>query len=98
MTLHVFSEENGKKRLLLGLEFDSLQQLEPVFRSFQSATGVRLSEYDDATLGPQHLTLLDQLLAKALSGGVKGDQAIFRFTVAVHHAASSDHCLIFVGE
>jgi len=98
MTLHIFSEESGKKRLLLGLEFDSLRYLDPVFRSFQSAMGVRLSEYDDATLDPQHLTLLDQLLAKALSAGVERDQAIYKFTVAVHHAASSDHCLIFVGE
>jgi len=41
-------------------------------------------------------TLLDQLLAKALSGGVIHDQAIITFTDAVHHAASSGPLLDFI--
>ncbi len=83
---------------MLGVEFDCLQQLEPVFEKYRAATGVRLSEYDDVRLGPPHVALLHRLLDEARGASGSPGVAWERFAAAVADAARSASDLLLVGD
>jgi len=97
MTLHIYADSAGAS-LLMGLEPDLLEQLAPAFQKFRAATGVRLSEYDDASLGPNHLVLLQRLLRDVTVEPVSAQAAYSALTALIERAVSAGDTLRFLGE
>jgi hypothetical protein len=97
MTLHVYIDQNSTKKLLIGLEFDSLLALQPVFDAFKEKTGVKITEYDDATLGTDHVLLLTKLFHQHFKK-VPANKQLMDFIFGIQDAASHNLLVHFVGE
>lgn len=97
MTLHIYLEQGNRTEFACALEFADIQTLEPTFSQFQRQTGVRLSEYDDAELPPNHADLLAKISAKALSTH-RMSPNIAAFVALLNRASSENVFLKFVGE
>lgn len=99
MTLHVYIEEHNKKKLLVALDFDSLKQLDPSFKSFSSKTGIYISEYNNTILGYEHSQLLGEIMCGYFGSlHCKKDQQIWKFFIGIQNAVLNKLNLHLIGE
>jgi hypothetical protein len=99
MTLHAYKEsEAGEQRLLVGLELSSLELLQPAFDVFEKLTGVRISEYDDVRLPPQHAALLAAQINLHTQQAIRLDANIRKFHDALQGASRDGYSLFLEAE
>ena len=96
MPLHIEIETEQGRDAACVLSFRALQQLQPVFDAFRRQTGVRMSEYDNTKLPPNHALLL----ADAIEGVFKAARPaeIATFQALLRKAAASQRHLYCDGE
>lgn len=97
MPLHIYIENNKSKLCVCVLEFDSLEMLAPVFDLFRQRTGIRISEYDDVNLFPNHAELLSKLIEDQF-GRISPSKQVTSFLTELRSAKNSNYCLSLVGE
>ncbi|WP_394239317.1 hypothetical protein [Pseudomonas anguilliseptica] len=97
MTIHVYVQNGSKEDLIAALEFELIRLLEPVFDKFKSLTGVRITEYDDVRLYPDHVKLLLDLLRKS-AGQLLEVGEHKKFVLGLQGALTMNSCVMFVGE
>ncbi|KQV84920.1 hypothetical protein ASD15_07185 [Massilia sp. Root351] len=86
MPLHIQIETGQGRDPACVLPAQALQQLQPVFDAFRRQTGVRMSEYDNTKLPPNHAGLLadaiDALFKQAKPADIAAFQSLLRKAAA----------------
>ena len=72
MTIHIYKEK-GHKNLVFVMDFELIEELNPVWLYLKTKTGVIVSEYDDAVVFSNHMSLMiSLLLIISLSRRIRG--------------------------
>lgn len=99
MTLHAYKEDKGGERsLFVGLEFESLECLQPAFDAFGRLTGVQISEYDDVRLSSRHAALLAEQIEVHAAQAMVQDTDIRQFHAALKAVSRESGCVFLEGE
>ncbi len=57
MAIHIYKEK-GRKGLVFVMDFDLIEELNPVWLYLKTKTGVMVSEYDDVVIFSNHMSLM----------------------------------------
>lgn len=57
MAIHIYKEK-GHKNLVFVMDFELIEELNPVWLYLKTKTGVIVSEYDDAVVFSNHMSLM----------------------------------------
>ena len=96
MPLHIEIETEQGRDAACVLSFGALEQLQPVFNAFRRRTGVRMSEYDDTRLPPNHAVLLADAIEDVFKQAMPAEIAAFQSLL--RKAAASQRYLYCGGE
>ena len=94
MAIHIYKEK-GHKSLVFVMDFELIEELNPVWLYLKKKTGVIVSEYDDVVIFSNHMSLMISFIVDNFL--VKRDKRVNEF-LEMLKANESMGAIYFAGE